>query len=640
MKKKLFLIMTVIGINSIFILSTFAAETAPKKKIYISALKPSQNLTRQEADRARDFITLSIFEKFGASYTVITDEDIKVMFQQAALLQSSGCVNDNCSIDLAQLIYADEIVYGSLSKEGERLVLNVKNIEIRKKPAASGTKSMVRLAFSRQQSEWYCREAGMKLINPAYRIDTAKVPLFKENIDISDFDLKPVKGANISQIVFKPLDDNTARYIEVMRPKLAEGDALFADKKYKDAREKYVEIKFTILEKLSHESIEKMDGYLAQINRRIDVTYAMDSKMQIDAIDAAFKTVKNPEEKDFTSFRDRYDGVTKTIDLISESSKESSAMLKDLNESVRKRKNALTMAIISIHERKADAEYRDYKFDQAVDSYYQEKLMAVHLVDEPKIEDQIDKKYLLAFETGRSYLRNIVTSYIVQAEYYNLTGNTKEAVGMMQKAKDAMSGPLKKFTTAELIASYNDYVDKVPGSKYIKRETNPEIFKSITSSSDYTPEKQVSAPLDDEDKAMIFTVCFMAGIGITIGIIYANGGYDDDKKNFTSLKEYQKIRLNNKFDMQGKTKSGFIMRNHSLFKFSNKFSFKQKAAFTSAAFITAGAVALLSDCEEDGGSIVSNPEKKFEVLPVMKFAPTPAGTSLEPVMGCKAVYRF
>jgi hypothetical protein len=248
---------------------------------------------------------------------------------------------------------------------------------------------------------------------------------------------------------------------------------------------------------------------------------------------------------------------------------------------------------------------------------------------------------LIAFDTGRSYLYNLVTSYIVQAEYYNLTGTTKEAVSMMQKAKDVMSGPLKKFNTAELIASYNDYVDKVPGSKYIARETNPEIYKSIISGNDYKPDSQVSRPMTEDEQAILATVIVMGSLGLLAGIIYVSGGYDkNENKNYTSLKEFQKAGQFYKFNSHIKTNNLYFMRNQSLFKFCNRFSFKQKAAFASAAFVTAGAIVLLGDSEEDGANILSNPEKKVEVLPTMKLSPTPDGSSLEPVMGCKAVYRF
>lgn len=76
----------------VFSITTEASDLSGMKKIYIRNIETKNNVSSDIAETARDFIKLSIFEKYGDQYSIISEEDIKIMFKQAELLQTQGAV--------------------------------------------------------------------------------------------------------------------------------------------------------------------------------------------------------------------------------------------------------------------------------------------------------------------------------------------------------------------------------------------------------------------------------------------------------------------------------------------------------------------------------------------------------------------
>ena len=165
--------------------------------------------------------------------------------------------------------------------------------------------------FKENQIEWFSRQIGLKLMNPAYKIDIAKVPFFDEKIMTSSVNFTPVKGIEISPLVIKQDDQTVQKYFNVFAEELNDGDEYYAEGKYTKARKKYTNILDSIQNKISDESIKKMSSYTASISSREYAAYMMEFKQEIDKVVNSAKSRINPSEKDLRNLRKDYYSIYK-----------------------------------------------------------------------------------------------------------------------------------------------------------------------------------------------------------------------------------------------------------------------------------------------------------------------------------------
>ena len=177
------------------------ADQKKKKKLFVNNLTVKQGVPKSLAEKARDYITLSVFESYGRYYQIVTDEDIKVMYQKAELMMATGCDAENCVLQVADAINADEIIYGNITKEKNKLRFSVQNLERDSNTLSVSKKSLVNMAFFESKLEWYCNEIAKKLVNPKYNIDTRKaVSKITAKFDVEDIKIKEFEGINITKI--------------------------------------------------------------------------------------------------------------------------------------------------------------------------------------------------------------------------------------------------------------------------------------------------------------------------------------------------------------------------------------------------------------------------------------------------------
>ncbi|HNX60271.1 MAG TPA: hypothetical protein PKK43_14310, partial [Spirochaetota bacterium] len=404
--------------------------------------------------------------------------DISVMFNQAAKLQASGCTSDKCTLDLASMVYANEIIYGRVSKQKKLITLDMRNLTVGEDGAKSAVKSVVHLTFSDTQSEWFCREAGLKLIDPSYRIYPGNAPLFSGKIDAGSITLVPLKGSDVKMITFKTNDSNIQKYVDSMSDRLAKGDSQYAKKKYADARKTYNDILSTLQGKLSDKTLERMNEYVEEVKTRADYTVCGELFDQISIIDRELKAQGNPSVEDLRKIYGKY---AKLRDDMYRLDLNYMASLHDVVAVLEPRLKTLGETYISIREKEGDSLYGQYRFPETIAKYYDASKFAHDNEDylSPETVTRVTAKYEMAFETGRSYLWNIVNSLLDQSEYYNLNNKNKDMLRSMQKARNAMSGPLHIFVTEDTIRIFNGVAKKMNGVTSINEDWDPLIYIAI-----------------------------------------------------------------------------------------------------------------------------------------------------------------
>jgi hypothetical protein len=442
-------------VSFIFVLLPFLQgnHNSNTRKIYIASIKAS-DVPASFADRVRNNLMLSIFENYGDKYRVLDDEAIRVMYAQtAAIMASGGCNDDSCIMQIADAINADEIVYGDVSRIGTKIEINIKCLE--RGATTVSTKSIVKIAFYESQLDYAAIEAAKKIINPSYTIDLTVNPDLQEKIKFGGIEIKPVKNLDISVISFIPEDETAAKIIDYMKGFVIEGDNLYNKQDYLQARNKYFEILEKVETKLSSEKQAIIKDYVEGIKKRINSTYIMEFKPEIEKVDTWIQEIKDPN---IDNFKDGLKKYTKIESNVKKISNKYSASREELLVAIRDRKDSLYIAISAGFENNGDIAYRDYQFANAINRYRiaQSNIAMVRNDTKKKNESQrINKKIETTQDTGRSYLLNRVKSLADQAEFYNFLDKSKDAERVMEKARYLITGTQSVFVIESTLNTYN-----------------------------------------------------------------------------------------------------------------------------------------------------------------------------------------
>ena len=504
-----------------------AENPSIKKRIYITNFERKGDISEDTATRIRNNIKISILEKFGREFRIISDDDVKIMFTKAGSLQANGNNDENHNLDVARAMNADYIVYGTISRESGKIVITAYNLETGGTSAKKGTgvKSSITVSFNDNDIDWMSVEIAVKLINEKYKI--SKIPPRDEIAELAGIEITPLKKADLVPIVFKRDEPNLNAIMDHYRVMADEGDALYRNDEYIKARLKYIEVIKSIYEKMTAESREKIRPFIDSINMRIALCLVMEFKPQIEKIDISILPESEPDEKDYKKAYDKYVKIEEEIRLqiqkeISSTGQQSviSAEADSILLMVRKitddRKDYTIIKNISIRMKNGNDYYREFEFNNALGKYNSALLKSRDLKNQVlkgKIEKTLNLKVDVTISTGKSYFEDTVNSLIDQAEFYNVVNNVSDARKSMKKARDLITGPLGKFATDELIIRYNNCAALIPDSSRIDETAMAEVHKNMN---DPLNEKSFKENIKDCFSNLFKAACVL---GLVLGAI-------------------------------------------------------------------------------------------------------------------------
>jgi len=231
-----------------------------KKKLFIYRITPESGISRSLSKKTRDYMILSILERYKNIYQLVTDDDIRIMYRKAEEIQASGCDDQACVMQIADAIDADEIIYGAMSREGGKLRISIQNLQRDRKTLGISKKSMVNISFFESQLRWYCSEIVKKLIFPDYEVD------FK-------LDSIGYEGLDIGVLKFKTSDESLSMLIDYFKEITETGDEFYKKGDFEEARSKYMEVIDRINEKLRDKSKTTISKFTSGIYERIASIY-------------------------------------------------------------------------------------------------------------------------------------------------------------------------------------------------------------------------------------------------------------------------------------------------------------------------------------------------------------------------------
>jgi formylglycine-generating enzyme required for sulfatase activity len=427
------------------ILSAFSIDSqvgGGKKKLYLSKINVMSGVPDVVRNSIVNRIKLNVIEKFGDKYYIVSDSDVALMNQKAAQLQKQGCSDEVCMKQIADAIDADEIVYGDVIKEGEKVKFQFTNINRDKNTFSMTTKSVAEVAFFESQYDHFVREATFKLIDPKYKINMNVEIKADDTISVKTINLGKVDGLDLSVLDFKSNDSAIANILDYLKEELRKGDAFFTNKSYKEARENYQNVIQKVQSKLTSEKRSKLKSFEASIVDRIGSTYVISIKEEwIEYYDKWLGQLKNANEVQLKQILKGYSDTESEIDRVPE---EFQSRLQNLRKGVDERKESLEIALVGIYETKGDNLYKENRFEDAYKMYVDGKTQTYSLRDPKKkeVEQKISKKIEITRKTGENYVKNTVRTYLDQAEYLNLQDKTKDAKTSLELAKKAMEDSL------------------------------------------------------------------------------------------------------------------------------------------------------------------------------------------------------
>ena len=413
-----------------------------KKKLYLSKINVMNGVPDVVRNSIVNRIKLNVIEKFGDKYYIVSDSDVALMNQKAAQLQKQGCSDEVCMKQIADAIDADEIVYGDVLKEGEKIKFQFTNINRDKNNFSMTTKSIAEIAFFESQYDHFVREATFKLIDPKYKINMNVEIKSDDTISIKTINLGKVDGLDLSVLDFKSNDSNVSNILDFLKDELRIGDSQFTKKSYKEARESYQKVLEKIQVKLTKEKRSKIKSFEESVLDRIGSTYVMSIKEEwIEYYDNKLGQLKNANESQLIEIFKGYSDTKSEIDRIPEGFQ---PRLQSLKKGVDERRESLWIALVGLYETKGDNLYKENRFEDAYKMYVDGMSQTDSLRDPKKkeVEQKLSKKIEITRKTGENYVKNAVRTYLDQAEYLNVQDKTNDAKASLQLAKKSMEESL------------------------------------------------------------------------------------------------------------------------------------------------------------------------------------------------------
>lgn len=456
-----------------------SSESAKKKRIYITNIK-GDGVKKQVLDRLRNGIFNSILTNYGDKYSVIDDEAVKTLYSQAEKMLASGCDDASCVKDIATNIKTDIIIYGEASIDNGEIRVNIRSMWKDAKSDEYSNKPTVDATFRESQVDWFSSEIGKKVVDQAYKFDPSKAPVeYTSKIEIQNIAISGADSFNIEVLKFKTDDQAIQNILGYLKEVVQEGDEEFVDGDYEDAIDEYNLVIERIDSKLRPESREKMKAYRAEVVSRIDTSYAMIYKEEMEKIDKKLKGEDDADESFVNKMIGKYRDIKADMKEIPQHYFGENS--KKISKALDSRVDSCFVSICTMHEKIGDTAYSEYKFDRALDEYNTSLNIAGNITGTKKTEimSRYTSKISVTYTTGKSYMINKVISYTDRAEYYNVQDKTSKAEDMLEDARDFMTGGMHIFITDEAIFIYNNLAELLK-IEQITSETEPELFKTMS----------------------------------------------------------------------------------------------------------------------------------------------------------------
>ncbi len=283
-----------------------SSAATKKKKLFINDLTAGSGVSKRLTKKARDYMSLAVFENFKNRYQLVTDDDIKVMYKKASAVMAAGCDAQACVTQIADAINADEIIYGALERDGGKLRIAMQNLLRDKETLSVSKKSIVNMKFYESQLEWFCKEIAKKLVNSDYSIDPDKAPaVVSGRFEVGKIDIKEVKGLDIGIMKFTSSDETASKMLALLKNYVEKGDVLYKGKEYVDAREQYRTV-VSKINKLREESRQKISQFSDSVFERISATYSAEFKNDIENVDDWLRSEGDLDEDILRDGEQRY----------------------------------------------------------------------------------------------------------------------------------------------------------------------------------------------------------------------------------------------------------------------------------------------------------------------------------------------
>jgi hypothetical protein len=282
---------------SFILLSILLSQTiygeAEKKKLYVSKITATKDVSESLQKSAANKVKMAILEKYAKSYYIVSDEDVLIMYKKAAELQRT-CDAETCLRQIAEAIDADEVIYGNLYTKGGMLVLSLNNLQRDKKTLKMGSKSVVEESFPESQFDHFVKEIASKAMDPSYKIN--KTPDFNLDIQITPVSFSKVEGVELTRINLKTDDSVIQKNLDFFQKKIQEADVLYGAGKYKEARLEYQNIVKRFEEKIPPTTREKMKDVIPSLQKRISNSVSMEYKLRIEKIDREVEEISKMKD--------------------------------------------------------------------------------------------------------------------------------------------------------------------------------------------------------------------------------------------------------------------------------------------------------------------------------------------------------
>jgi len=422
----------------LFAISLDSQSSGGKKKLYLSKINVMAGVPDVIRNSIVNRIKLNVIEKFGDKYYIVSDSDVALMNQKAAQLQMQGCSDEVCMKQIADAIDADEIVYGDVLKEGEKIKFQFTNINRDKNTFSMTTKSIAEIAFFESQYDHFVREATFKLIDPKYKINLNVEIKSDDTISVKTINLGKVDGLDLSVLDFKSDDSSVSNILDYLKEELRIGDDLFNKKSYKEARVTYLNVLEKIKVKLTKEKRSKIKSFEESVVDRIGSTHVMSIKEEwIEYYDNKLGQMKNPKESQLKEIFKGYQDTELEMDKIPN---EYQNKLANLRKGLEDRMENLAFVLIGFYETRGDNHYKENQFEEAYKLYVDgmELVGNFGTIKKKEVRQTLTKKIATCRKTGENYVKNTVRTYLDQAEYLNLQDKIIDAKSSLAMAKKAM----------------------------------------------------------------------------------------------------------------------------------------------------------------------------------------------------------
>ncbi|EMI72526.1 hypothetical protein [Leptospira noguchii] len=398
-------------------------------KIYIHKLSMEGILNSGLENRFRNGIINSILRNFEGKYTIVDDDSLSILLKQVETLQKMDCSDEICMKQIADAIDANEVISGTISSQNGLVYVSLRNQIRDSKNLNYSIKSTFQMEFPEFLLDYYAGESGKKLLDLQYNLDPHKVPASTNgNLSVTFLKIKPVPGTNLNSMEFKTSDKILAGVLEEIKEELDKAAQHSRSKEYSESTEIYNRILNAFNERLSSESLKKLEPFVREIQTSITNNYSLEYKEKINNLDRNLFD-SNPEdlEKRLSDYHS----------LLKEYSFRVPEKYRQLQilQSIQERKEKVELALFSLMEKEADRAYSQFDFSLSSKLYSNilkeltEKTEGTY----KSFRETIEKKAETSEKTGRSHLSNrLETIYLlIEREF------TAEALADTEEEKES-----------------------------------------------------------------------------------------------------------------------------------------------------------------------------------------------------------